>query len=175
MAATGAPARWRRWALEAAIFLVLLLAFQAWQLRDAARGPAPAFVAESADGSVFDLDAWRAAHAGQPVLLYFWADWCPVCKTTAGSVGAIAGDWPVMGISIQSGSPQRVAATLAERGYAYPSLADPSGDIHRQYGLPGVPAFVIIAPDGHVSASAVGYTSETGLRLRLWLAARETQ
>jgi peroxiredoxin len=170
----GQPPRWRRWLLEAAIFLVLFTAFQLWQLRDAARGPAPAFSATQTDGSPFDLADWRAEHPGQPVLLYFWADWCPVCKTTAGSVGNLAADWPVMGIASQSGTSAKLAQTMSERGYAFPSLSDPGGGIQQQYRLPGVPAFVVIDPAGNISALSVGYTSEIGLRLRLWLAARNS-
>lgn len=160
--------RWRRWLVEILIFAGLFLAFQAWQLRDAARGPAPAFVAEHLDGTPFDLAAWRAEHPGRAVLLYFWADWCPICKTTAGSVGNIAGDWPVTGIATQSGNAAAVAAFMTEKGYRWPSLADPDGRLMQRYGLPGTPAFVIVAPNGTIRFVAVGYTSEIGLRLRLW-------
>jgi hypothetical protein len=51
---------------------------------------------------------------------------------------------------------------------------DPDSEIFRRYGLHGVPAFVIIAPDGNIRAATFGYTSETGLRLRLWWAQRNT-
>jgi len=61
--------RWRRWLVEILIFAGLFLAFQAWQLRDAARGPAPTFVADHLDGTPFDLAAWRAEHPGRAVLL----------------------------------------------------------------------------------------------------------
>lgn len=166
--------KWRRWAAEAAIFLVLLLAFQLWQLRDAARGPAPGFTLERTEGD-FDLAQWRAEHPGKPVLLYFWAEWCPVCKTTAGNVGGVSADWPVMGISIQSGPPEKVAKTLKERGYAFPSQADPAATVLADYRLPGVPAFVVIDPAGNISGVSMGYTSELGLRTRLWLASLNQQ
>jgi len=166
-------ARWRRRALEAAIFVAALFAFQLWQLRDAERGPAPAFAGQRLDGSAFDLAAWRAAHPGRATLIYFWADWCGVCKTTAGNVSAVAADWPVATVAIQSGPPAAVAATMRERGYAWPvTLADPSAEILRRYGLRGVPAFVVIGPDGGIRSLSLGWTSEFGLRLRLWWASR---
>lgn len=166
------PPRWRRWAVEISIFIAVFIAFQMWQLRDTTRGPAPEFSGQRLDGSQFDLAAWRASHPGQPVLLYFWAEWCPVCKTTAGSVSDIAADWPVTSIAIQSGPAADVGKLMQERGYHWPTLADPPGAIMKQYGIPGVPGFVIIAPDGEIRFVSVGYTSEIGLRLRLWWAAR---
>lgn len=164
--------RWRSWGLEAAIFIAAFVAFQMWQLRDTARGPAPDFTAQRIDGSAFRLAEWRGAHAERATLLYFWAEWCPVCRTTAGNVTALAADWPVISVVSQSGDGAAVRRVMAERGYAWPSVIDRRGDIMKQYGLPGVPGFVIIAPDGDIRAVSVGYTSELGLRLRLWWANR---
>ena len=55
--ATPAPAtpRWRRWLVEAAIFIAVLTAFQLWQLRDAARGPAPDISGHDLGGNPFHL------------------------------------------------------------------------------------------------------------------------
>lgn len=171
-AAAKAAPRWRRWALEATIFLAAFAAFQMWQLRDAARGPAPEFTAQRLDGSTFRLADWRGEQGGQATLLYFWAEWCPVCRTTAGNVTALAEDWPVTSVVSQSGDAPAIQRLMHERGYAWPSIVDARGEIMKQYGLPGVPGFVIIAPDGNIRFVSVGYTSELGLRLRLWWASR---
>lgn len=164
--------RWRRWVLEATFFLTVLVAFQAWQLRDVARGPAPDFAGQRLDGTPFDLAGWRAQHAGKPVLLYFWAEWCPVCRTTAGTVTAIAEDWPVTTVAMQSGGAADVAAHMAARGYRWPTLVDARGEITKTYGFAGVPAFAVIDPAGDIRFVAMGWTSEVGLRLRLWWAGR---
>jgi thiol-disulfide isomerase/thioredoxin len=162
--------RWRRWALEATIFIGVFIAFQMWQLRDTTRGPAPEFSAQHLDGSAFRLTDWRGKQGEQATLLYFWAEWCPVCRTTAGNVTALAKDWPVTSIVSQSGEAPAIQRLMNERGYAWPSVVDARGEIMKQYGLPGVPGFVIIAPDGNIRFVSVGYTSELGLRLRLWWA-----
>jgi thiol-disulfide isomerase/thioredoxin len=164
--------RWRRWVLEATIFLTVLVAFQAWQLRDVARGTAPDFAGQRLDGTPFDLAGWRAQHDGKPVLLYFWAEWCPVCRTTAGTVTAIAEDWPVTTVAVQSGGAAEVAAHMAARGYRWPTLVDARGEITKTYGFAGVPAFAVIDPAGDIRFVAMGWTSEVGLRLRLWWAGR---
>lgn len=168
------PSRWGRRALEALIFVALIVAFQAWQLRDSARGPAPDIVGQRVDGSAFDLAGWRREHPGQAVLLYFWAEWCPICKTTAGNVTGVARDWPVTSIAVRSGTAEPVSRFMQAQGYRWPTLADTQGDILRRYGLPGTPAFAIIAPDGTIRFVSVGFTSELGLRLRLWWASRSS-
>jgi hypothetical protein len=53
-------------------------------------------------------------------------------------------------------------------------MPDPKAEILRQYGLPGTPAFIIINPAGDVRFVSVGFTSELGLRLRLWWASKES-
>lgn len=164
--------RWRRWLLDGLILLTLFAAFQLWQARHAPRGAAPQFAGQRVDGQPFDLAAWRAEHPGRATLLYFWADWCPICKTTAGSVGNIGADWPVIGIATQSGPSAQVARFMQRQGYDWPALPDRDGDIMRRYGLPATPSFVIIDPAGNVRFVSLGYTSEIGLRLRLWWASR---
>ncbi|MBS1143686.1 MAG: putative suppressor for copper-sensitivity [Proteobacteria bacterium] len=171
----GKPApRWRQWALEGLIFIVLFAAFQAWQMRDTPRGPAPQFAGQQTDGQPFDLAAWRREHPGQPLLIYFWADWCGVCKATAGSIDNVGQDWPMITVAMQSGPSDKVAETLRQRSHAWPTVADPEGSLFRQYGFQGVPAYVIVGPDGDIRSTTVGYTSEIGLRLRLWWAARQS-
>ncbi len=167
-----AAPRWRRWLVEGLLVLLALAAFQLWQLRDAARGPAPAIVGQQIDGAHFSLDEWRAAHPGEALLIYFWAEWCPICKTTAGSVDRITADQPVLSVAVQSGDSAAVAAWLRQKGHAWATLNDPQGALLRQFGLPGLPAFVVIDPAGDIRFVAMGYTSEIGLRLRLWWAGR---
>lgn len=165
--------RWRRWALESLIFLAIFIAFQLWQARDTPRGAAPHFAGQQVDGQTFDLTEWRAQHPGQAQLLYFWADWCPICKTTAGNVSSISADWPVTSIATQSGDAAQVAKAMQKSGYRWSTLPDPNGEILKKYGLPGTPAFIIINPAGDIRFVSIGFTSEIGLRLRLWWASRE--
>ena len=161
----------KRWALELAIFVAALWAIQAWQQRDVPDGPAPATAGILADGQPFDLNAWRARHPG-PVALHFWAEWCPICRTEEGSITSVAADWPVMTVAMQSGPPGQVSRHLAGKGLAWPALMDSDGGIAAAYGLRGVPAFVVIDRSGAIRSVSVGYTSELGMRLRLWWAER---
>ncbi|MCK6508291.1 redoxin domain-containing protein, partial [Myxococcota bacterium] len=107
-------------------------------------GPAPAFAGPLAAGGQGSLAAWRAAHPGGPVAVYFWADWCPICKAQQGSISGLAEDWPVLTVAMQSGDAADVAKVLAERGLAWPTVVDEDGAITARYGLAGVPALAVV-------------------------------
>jgi alkyl hydroperoxide reductase subunit AhpC len=68
------------------------------------------------------------------------------------------------------GTSEEVTPDLRGLGVSYPVLNDPAGATSALWGVHSVPASFIIAPDGTVRFVEVGYTSEVGLRLRLWLA-----
>ena len=161
-----------RWLIELALFGAVFMAIQAWQQRDVPAGPAPGIGATLADGRAFDLGDWRAAHPGRPVALHFWAEWCPICATEEGSISSISADWPVMTVAMRSGTSDQVASHLKKQGLAWPTVVDGDGGIAAAYGLKGVPALVVIDRDGMIRSVSVGYTSELGMRLRLWWAER---
>lgn len=165
---TSARKRKRLWLRELAVLVVALLAIQWWQSWNVPAGSAPAFEAMSADGRGGSLAAFRAAHSGQPVVVYFWADWCSICKAQQGVVDALRADVPVLTVAMQSGDAAAVAKVLRERGLTWPTLVDPDGAITVSYGLRGVPAMVVIGEDGRIRSSSIGYTTELGMRLRLW-------
>ncbi|MCB1887868.1 MAG: protein disulfide oxidoreductase [Rhodocyclaceae bacterium] len=156
------------WLVQAALLIAVLLAVSAWQTRGVPEGRAPSFVAASATGGSIDLEAWRAARPGQPVLIYFWAEWCPICRVVAAHVDGLSADWPVLTVAMQSGPPQAVARVLAERGHEWETVVDADGALARQYGFFGVPAYVILDAQGRIRFSSVGVFSETATRLRLW-------
>lgn len=177
MSAPAAPVR-RRWnlrslAANAALVLAVLLGAHLWQTRQVPRGAAPDFsalaVAEQ-DGAVLTLAQWRAAHPGQPVALHFWAEWCAICRLEQHSVSRVARDWPVLTVAMQSGDVAAVRRVLTQRALPWATVIDPDGTLAARYGFRAVPAFVTIDRDGRIRASSVGYTSEIGMRLRLWWA-----
>lgn len=162
----------KRLLLDAVLVIAVVFGIQAWQQRDVPAGPAPAIAGELAGGGTFDLASWRASYPGRPVALHFWAEWCPICTKEEGSVSAILADWPVMTVAMQSGSAAQVAAHLRGKSLAWPALVDADGRIAAAYGLKGVPAFIVIDRDGRIRSVSTGYTTELGMRLRLWWAGR---
>jgi peroxiredoxin len=160
--------RWVKYGLEALFFLVLFLAVAAWQKRDLAEGPAPALAGRTLDGADFVLHAPR----GEPLLVHFWASWCPVCKVEEGAIDGLVSDeaHTVITVAMASGDAVEVRRHLQQRGLKWPVLVDQDGALAAAWGVRGVPATFVIDSDGRIRFREMGYTSGPGLRLRLWWA-----
>jgi thiol-disulfide isomerase/thioredoxin len=152
--------------LELALLLAFVLALEAFLTRDAASGKAPTFAGTTIAGEPFAL----AALQGRPAVVHFWATWCPVCELEQGMIDALAEEYPVITVAMQSGEAQEVLDYLAEQGVDYPVVNDPDGLIARRYGVSGVPASFVLDGKGEVRFVTRGYTSGPGMRVRLWLA-----
>ena len=166
--------RWKHHLGTLAMVLVVVFGVQAWQTRNVPSGPAPelAFTLIQPDGSRVDttLAAWRAQHPGQPVALHIWAEWCPICRTEEHSVTRLGRDWPVLTVAMQSGPADAVARVLVKRELPWATAVDTRGALAQTLGFRAVPAFVVVDADGRLRNASVGYTSEIGMRLRLWWA-----
>jgi len=165
VSAKNSPRYWR-WVRDALILLAVFLAIQWWQTRDMPRGEAPALVGVGLDGQPMALSAYR----GSPVLVHFWATWCPVCRLENGSIASIAADHAVISVASTSGTAAEVRAFLAENELQMPVMMDESGELARHWNVQGVPATFVIDSAGLIDYATVGYSSEIGLRLRLALA-----
>ncbi len=167
-------AQWKSHLGTLALLVVVIVVVQAWQTRNVPSGLAPDFqlVVVQADGttSKSSLQAWRLAHPNQAIALHFWADWCPICRTEENSITRLSADWPVLTVAMQSGTPDNVQQVLRKRQLPWHVAVDEHGHTTSAYGFKGVPAFVVIDKDGHMRTPTMGYTTEIGMRLRLWWA-----
>ena len=162
--------RWKRWALEALVVVGIVAGVQFWQALDLPRGPAPALAGTLPDGRPASLAALLGAASGQPVLVTFWATWCPVCKAEEGNIAAVAQAWPTLTVAMQSGERIAVAQHLFERGLRFAALVDAAGRLAGDWQVRGVPTHFIVDSRGIIRCRVVGYASEWGLRARLWWA-----
>lgn len=159
--------RWRQVTLEMLVFLLILLAIRVWMQRDLPTGPVPALQGVTLAGQAIDL---ATLGEGRPVLVHFWATWCPICKLEQRSVDALSADYPVITIATQSGDALAVQAFLQEQQLHFPVVMDEDGTLMQRFGLHGVPASFVIDPHGKIVFREVGYTTGWGLRARMWLA-----
>jgi len=158
--------RWRRWAMDILLVFVVLFAIHIWQTRDMPVGDAPQLQGILLEGKTVSLKDFR----GRPVLVHFWATWCPICRTEEGSIDSVADDYQVLSVAMTSGKAEEIAAYMEENDLDFPVLMDESGILAVAWGVRGVPSSFIIDPSGKIRHVSVGYTTELGLRFRLWLA-----
>ncbi len=153
--------------LQIGVLLVVFFAIQAWRARELPDGPAPPLAGRLLTGGQFAL-----ADADKPLLVHFWATWCPVCKLEEGSIDALARDYAVVSVALQSGTRDELRAYVREKGLDFPVIEDADGELARAWGVSGVPASLVIDRAGRIAFRELGYTSGIGLRIRLWLAGR---
>lgn len=153
-------------AIEIGLILLVFLLAKTWMQRNMVEGSPPAIQARLLDGPAFNLQSVK----GKPVLLHFWATWCGICKLEQSSIEAISKDHKVISIAMKSGDDNEIRQYMKKHQLSFPVIVDAEGDIAGQYGVRAVPASFIIAPQGQIAFRETGYTSDWGLRIRLWLA-----
>ena len=107
-----------------------------------------------------------------PAILYFWAEWCGICRGMQGAVNAVLLDYPGLTVAIRSGDEAKLNAYLHSKDLQWPVVNDNDGSIGQRYGIKAVPAVFFINANGQIVFTTAGFTSEWGMRLRLWLADR---
>ena len=163
--------RYGRWALELTLVVAVFVGLQAWLTRDVVRGALPAFDAPLIDGAASaaaTAQQWRGVHGRDGYVLYVWATWCAVCKTIQGNVSAVAADDAVLTVAMQSGAPAAVVQYLAARELRWPTVNDEGATLSRSLGVDAVPMLLFVDRAGQVRSVTRGYTTEAGIRARLW-------
>lgn len=125
--------------------------------------PAPDFTLPVLSGGTVRLSDLR----GRPVLLNFWATWCPACRTELPALQAAYeryGD-QVAFLAIDVKEPDdTVAKFITKFDLTFPVLLDRDGAVSDQlYRVRGIPTTLILAPDGSVSARHIGPLTEADI------------
>ena len=151
------------------IMMVILAIFviRMWQHQDLTIGQVPSFTSKTLSGEIMNSNPLP----NQGILVHFWATWCPVCSIENDNIQAISEDYKVLNIAIQSGSNEEIAQYAQENNLKLDNIInDHSGSLSRLFGIKGTPSSFIVNPEGRMQFVEVGYTTEFGLRFRLWWA-----
>ncbi|WP_089725335.1 protein disulfide oxidoreductase [Candidatus Thiosymbion oneisti] len=164
--AANSKPRSHRWLGQLVLILAIFMVLHWWRSEPLASGDAPALTGDLAGGGRFDLDGLQ----GKPVLVHFWATWCPVCRFGDDTIAAIAEDFNVITVAIQSGGAAEIMGHLSRASLSFPVIPDSDGVLATAWGVSGVPASFVLDGSGRIRFATVGYTTGIGLRGRLWVA-----
>ncbi|WP_418640559.1 redoxin domain-containing protein [Sulfurimonas sp. ST-27] len=105
----------------------------------------------------------------KPVLVHFWASWCPTCKLEASNIEFLSHYFEVITIAVKSGSDEKLQKYLDENNYTFKVVNDKNGKLSSIFHISGFPTTFIYDKHKKLVFSEVGYTSTPGLYLRmLW-------
>lgn len=132
----------------------------------AAGSPAPDFELAGPGGGVFRLGDYR----GQPVLLNFWATWCPPCRSEMPDIEALYREAPrrfaVLAVNIQEAEGP-VRQFVSKYGLTFPVVLDTTGEVTQRYGVSALPTTYFIDADGTVAEAHVGPLNRASIEERL--------
>lgn len=103
----------------------------------------------AADGASVSLSSYR----GKPVLLDFWATWCPPCVESLPKLAELAKETAPKGLVLlgvdEDKEEKRATDFLAKHNYTWPNTHD-DGSIHEAFNRVGIPLVVLIDARGQI-------------------------
>ena len=122
------------------------------------------------DGAELDVALWR----GKPLLVNFWATWCPPCVKELPEINQFYGEaktkgWQVLGLAVDQIEPVKAFLKKTPLDFAI-ALAGPEGlGLVRELGnaAGGLPFSVVFDETGEISWRRLGVSRLDDLRLLL--------
>ena len=116
------------------------------------------------DGKSYQLSAFR----GKPVILNFWATWCPPCRAEMPAFERVwqrynQGDVVILAVN------QRESPLTVERfeqnvvDVSFPILLDSQGEVSRLFAVTGLPTTFFIDAEGRIQSVSMGGMDEATL------------
>jgi cytochrome c biogenesis protein CcmG, thiol:disulfide interchange protein DsbE len=118
-------------------------------------------------GSDLDLSALR----GSPVVLNFFASWCPDCQSELAGFARFAKsesrNVDVIGVDTNDSNTTGAMHLLERAGAVYPVGIDPLGSLALRYRIQALPVTYFIDSEGRIAGVAFGKLSSA--QLDLWM------
>lgn len=161
--------RWKRFALEALVFIVIVVGIQAWRARDLLpadeRTAIPAFELTDLQGRT-----WQSTDlAGKPAVIYFFAPWCGVCAASSPQLRWFhrwrGDDVQVILVGLDYGSPSEVHDYARKHSLTMPVLLGTPAT-GAAFRISGYPTYYVIDAQGRIARRDVGLSTVAGLWVR---------
>lgn len=132
---------------------------------------------KAADFTVEDMDGNSVKLSdlfGKPIVLNFWASWCPPCKGEMPGFNEVyqetGQDVTFIMVDITDGfreTKDTGSAFIAEQGYTFPVYFDINQEAVDAYGITSIPVTVFIDKDGYVVEEEVGAMAKAALERKI--------
>ncbi len=128
------------------------------RLKPAGSGPAPVPGSEAPDFTMQNLqgkDVKLSSLRGRPVMINFWATWCPPCRSEIPTIAQMYNDthhdglYEIVGVATQSDR-STIEAFSKEFGMNFPLISDADGKATTLYHVLPIPTTFFIDKDGIV-------------------------
>ena len=135
---------------KAVLAAVVLATLWAASSRAAGGAEGTELTLESAGGGRASLTRFAGT---TPVLLVFWATWCPHCNAAVPEINELhsrlSGRLQILAIDYME-SREKVKAFMKARKIAYPVLFDSDGKAARMFRVAGIPTYILLDRQGKV-------------------------
>lgn len=127
---------------------------------------APNFTAKTLEGKDIALRDYR----GKPVVLNFWATWCPPCRAEMPLLQQYytkhQGEYNM--VAVNDAEPkEQVQAFIQQQGFTFTVALDPQQSIVAKYRIQGFPTTFFIDAEGVIRYMHVGMLDEATLQAGL--------
>jgi peroxiredoxin len=140
-----------------ALYLLSLAAVAAQSLTLIPEKPlAPDFNLTDMDGELRTLKDYR----GKPVIINFWATWCPPCRAELPSMNRgwnKIKDEGIAMLAVNVGEDEEtIFMFMGDYPIEFGLLLDRSGEIVKQWPVKGLPTTFVLDPEGRIVYRAIG-------------------
>lgn len=108
--------------------------------------------------------------SGKPVILNFWATWCPPCRSELPAFDKLyrqyGNEVSFMMIDLTDGYRETVEGVkkfISENGYTFPVYYDTEGSVAEAYNVSSIPFTVAVGRNGNIVGTHLGAMSEAAL------------
>ena len=134
--------------------------------------PAPNFSMLDKDGNTVEFSSKK----GKPIVLNFWASWCPPCKAEMPdfekAYKKYGDEVEFMMVNLTDGyqeTLQKAKEHVSSNGYTFPVYFDTNRTGAYAYKISSVPATYIIDAEGNIVAHAIGMMTAADLETAITL------
>ena len=146
--------------------MVLTNILSIYKSQDLTRTPLSISSFELIDSSTYHVKP------NKPLLIHFWATWCPTCKLEASNIDFLSKHFEVITVAVKSGSDADVHKFMQEHNYHFKVFNDSNAVLASEFHIAGFPTTFIYNKEHTLSFSEVGYSSTLTLYLKMLWAGR---